>query len=298
LYWEQTIKSLKARNTLIAWTFILPNFLGFALFSMIPIIASFVLAFMEWDAFSPPRFIGLANFVRMIGDDNVHIAISNTIYYTLGTVPLTLVASLGLAILLNNTTKGIGFFRTTIFFPFITSVVAVAYVWNMMLHPTMGPVNSFLRSIGISNPPGWTATTTWAMPAIIMTSVWRFMGYYMVIYLAGLQSIPRTLYEAAEIDGANAWRRLTNITLPMLRPTTFFVIIMLTINCFRIFDLVQVMTQGGPGRATTVLVHQLYHAAFVRFSFGYASSIALVLFFIIISVTVVQFFIGKRYENQ
>jgi multiple sugar transport system permease protein len=265
---------------------------------MIPIIATFALAFMEWDAFNPPRFIGLANFIQLTRDDNVHIAIRNTVYYTFATVPLTLVASLALAVLLNNSIRGMGFFRTTIFFPFITSVVAVAYVWNMMLHPTMGPVNSFLQSIGISDPPRWTASTTWAMPAIIMTSVWRFMGYYMVIYLAGLQSIPRTLYEAAEIDGANPWRSFLSVTLPMLRPTTFFVIIMLTINCFRIFDLVQVMTQGGPGRATTVLVHQLYHAAFVRFNFGYASSIALVLFFMVIGITIVQFIIGKRYENQ
>ena len=264
---------------------------------MIPVLAAFGLAFMEWDAFTPPRFIGLANFRRLLDDDSVHIAIRNTVYYTLGTVPLTLIASLGLAILLNNTVKGMGFFRTAIFFPFITSLVAVAFVWNMMFHPTMGPINSFLRSMGVSSPPGWTASSAWAMPAIILTSVWRFMGYYMVIYLAGLQSIPKTLYEAAEIDGANLWRRFLNITLPMLRPTTFFVIVMLTINCFRIFDLVQVMTQGGPGRATTVLVHQLYHQAFVRFSFGYASSIALVLFFIVIGVTVLQFLLGKKYEG-
>jgi len=263
---------------------------------MIPVIASFVLAFMSWDAFTPPRFIGLANFTKLWSDDNVHIAIRNTFYYTIGTVPLTLVASLGLAILLNNAVRGVGFFRTAIFFPFITSVVAVAFVWNMLFHPTMGPINSFLRSIRIVNPPGWTAASAWAMPAIIIVSVWRFMGYYMVIYLAGLQSVPKTLYEAAEIDGANAWKRFFYVTLPMLRPTTFFVIVMLTINCFRIFDLIQVMTQGGPGRATTVVVHQLYHAAFVRFNFGYASAIALVLFFMVIGVTIVQFMIGKKYE--
>jgi len=290
------VKSLKLKNTLIAWTFILPNFIGFALFTMVPVVASFVLAFMSWDAFTPPSFIGLANFIRLWSDDNVHIAIRNTFYYTVGTVPLTLAASLFLAILLNNAVKGMGFFRTAIFFPFITSVVAVAFVWNMMFHPTMGPINSFLRSIGIANPPGWTAASAWAMPAIILVSVWRFMGYYMVIYLAGLQSIPKTLYEAAEIDGASPWKRFFYVTLPMLRPTTFFVIVMLTINCFRVFDLIQVMTQGGPGRATTVIVHQLYHSAFVRFNFGYASAIALVLFFIVIGVTIVQFMIGKKYE--
>ena len=264
---------------------------------MVPVVASFVLAFMSWDAFTPPRFTGLFNFTRLLSDDSVHIAIRNTLYYTAGTVPLTLVASLVLAILLNNAVKGMGIFRTAIFFPFITSVVAVAFVWNMMFHPTLGPINSFLRSIGVANPPGWTASSAWAMPALIITSVWRFMGYYMVIYLAGLQSIPKTLYEAAEIDGAGPLRRFFNVTLPMLRPTTFFVIVMLTINCFRIFDLVQVMTQGGPGRATTVVVHQLYHSAFVRFNFGYASAIALVLFIMVISITAIQFFVGKKYES-
>jgi len=165
---------------------------------MIPISASFVLAFMDWDAFSPPSFSGFDNFARLMTDDSVHIAIRNTIYYTAATVPLTLIASLGLAILLNNAVKGMGFFRTAIFFPFITSVVAVAFVWNMMFHPTLGPINSFLRSVGVENPPGWTASSAWAMPALILVSVWRFMGYYMVIFLAGLQSIPKTLYEAAK----------------------------------------------------------------------------------------------------
>jgi len=251
---------------------------------------------MDWNAFGTPTFTGLDNFSRMLTDDSLHIAIQNTIFYTVGTVPLTLVASLGLALLLNKAVRGMGIFRTAIFFPFITSLVAVAFVWNMLLHPTFGPINSFLMSMGISNPPGWTASTTWAMPAIIITSVWRFMGYYMVIYLAGLQSIPKQLYEAAEIDGAGTWKRFLYVTLPMLRPTTFFVTIMLTINSFRVFDLVQVMTNGGPGRATTVLVHQLYIAGFVRFNFGYASAIALLLFFMVISITIVQFMLGKRHD--
>ena len=290
------MKSMTTRNTLIAWTFILPNFIGFALFTLIPVLFSFGLAFMQWDAFGSPTFTGLDNFSRMLRDDSLHIAIQNTIFYTIGTVPLTLVAALGLALLLNKAVKGMGIFRTAIFFPFITSLVAVAFVWNMLFHPTFGPINSFLSSIGISNPPGWTASTTWAMPAIILTSVWGFMGYYMVIYLAGLQSIPKQLYEAAEIDGAGTLKRFFYVTLPVLRPTTFFVTIMLTINSFRVFDLVQVMTNGGPGRATTVLVHQLYMAGFVRFNFGYASAIALLLFFMVISITIIQFILGKRHD--
>lgn len=289
------MKSLQSKNTLIALTFILPNFIGFAVFTLVPVVSSFVLAFMDWNAFASPTFIGLDNFRNMLTDESLHISLQNTAFYTIGTVPLTLVASLGLALLLNKAVRGMGIFRTAIFFPFITSLVAVAFVWSMILHPTLGPVNNFLRDLGVTDPPTWLASTTWALPAIILASVWRFVGYYMVIYLAGLQAIPSTLYEASAIDGATSWKRFFYVTLPMLRPTTFFVIIMLTINSLRVFDMVQVMTNGGPGRATTVLVHQLYNAAFVRFNFGYASAIALLLFLITITITIIQFTLAKRH---
>ena len=284
------------RTTLIALTFILPNFIGFAIFTLFPVAASFVLAFMDWNAFASPEFIGLENFRRMATDESLHIAVQNTFWFTIGTVPLTLVAALGLAILLNKAVMGMGLFRTAIFFPFITSAVAVAFVWTMILHPMLGPVNMFLRYAGVDNPPMWLASTTWALRAIALAQVWRSVGYYMVIYLAGLQAIPGTLYEAAEIDGANGMKRFWYVTLPMLKPTTFFVTIMLTINTLRVFDLIQIMTNGGPGRATTVLVHQLYQAGFVRFDFGYASSIALLLFVITITITIIQFVLGKKYS--
>ena len=286
---------MRKKNFLIAWSFILPNFLGFAVFTLIPMLFSFGLAFMEWDAFSDPVFIGLDNFRRMVADDSVRIAVINTVYYTLGNVPLTMIASLGLALLLNRKMAGVNFFRASFFFPFITSLVAVAVVWNMLLHPTMGPVNNLLRAIGIAEPPRWTASTDWAMPAVILASVWRGMGYYMILYLAGLQVIPKTLYEAAQIDGATKWKQFKHVTLPMLRPTTFFVTIMLTISSFRVFDLIQVMTGGGPGRATNVLVFQIYNEAFVRFNFGYASAIALVLFAIVLVITVIQFTLEKKF---
>ena len=290
------MKSSTTRTTLIAISFILPNFIGFAVFTLFPVLTSFVLAFMDWNAFASPEFIGFDNFRRMASDESLHIAIRNTAWYTVAAVPLTLVAALGLAMLLNKAVFAMGFFRTAIFFPFITSMVAVAFVWSMILHPIFGPVNMFLRSIGVDSPPMWLASTTWALPSIVLASVWRFLGYYMVIYLAGLQAIPGTLYEAAEIDGANSIKRFWYVTLPMLKPTTFFVTIMLTINTLRVFDLVQVMTGGGPGRATTVLVHQLYNAGFVRFEFGYASAIALLLFGITITITIVQFVLGRKYS--
>lgn len=281
-------RKLKRKNTLIAWSFIAPNFIGFLTFTLVPVVFSLILAFMKWDSFSTPEFVGLQNFTRMLSDDTFWISLKNTFLYTIGVVPLTLVCSLGLAILLNQKIKGVKFFRTAFFFPYVTSLVAIAVVWSMLFHPTMGPINQFLRVV-IENPPGWLSSSDWALTAIIIVSVWRGMGYYMILYLAGLQGISKELYEAAAMDGANKWKQFIHITVLALRPTTFFVTIMLVINCFKIFDLVQVMTDGGPGRATNVLVYQVYSEAFVKFNFGYASAIAMVLFVIVLVITVIQF---------
>lgn len=293
---SKAANNLKRKNTLTALSFIAPNFIGFFLFTLVPVVFSLILAFMEWDSFSSPEFVGMKNFSKMLGDDTFWISLKNTFLYTIGVVPLTLVCSLGLAILLNKKVRGMKFFRTAFFFPYVTSLVAIAVVWNMLFHPTMGPINQFLKFF-IENPPGWTSSSDWALTAIIIVSVWRGMGYYMILYLAGLQSVPKELYEAASIDGANKWQQFRNVTLPSLRPTTFFVSIMLVINCFKIFDLVQVMTAGGPGRATNVLVYQIYNEAFVKFNFGYASAIAMVLFVIVLGITVIQFKWNQRQER-
>jgi multiple sugar transport system permease protein/alpha-1,4-digalacturonate transport system permease protein len=285
------------RTTLIGWSFILPNFLGFLAFTLIPVIAAFALAFMEWNSFSTPEWVGLRNFEEMFSSATFWIALTNTVGYTLGHVPLTLGVALMLALLLNRKLKGIGFFRVAIFFPYITSLVAVAVVWNMLFNPTTGPINQLLEGIGIANPPGWTSSSDWAMPAVIITSVWRDMGYYMILYLAGLQAIPSELYEAAEVDGANAWQRFWNVTVPGLRPTTFFVLVMLTVSSFKVFDLIMVMTDGGPGRSTTVLSQLIYQEGISQGNFGYSSAISLVLFLIVLTVTVTQFKLQQRKER-
>lgn len=279
---------LRRKNTLTALSFIAPNFIGFFIFTLIPVAFSLFLAFMEWDSFSSPKFVGLKNFSKMLKDETFWISLKNTLLYTVGVVPLTLIISLLFAILLNQKIRGMKFFRTAFFFPYVTSLVAVAVVWNMLFHPTMGPINQVLRHF-IANPPGWATSSQWALTAIIIVSVWRGVGYYMILYLAGLQSIPKELYEAASMDGANKWKQFVNVTIPSLRPTTFFVTIMLIISCFKIFDLVQVMTEGGPGRATNVLVYEIYNEAFVKFNFGYASAIALVLFVMVLGITIIQF---------
>ncbi|MFI2564218.1 carbohydrate ABC transporter permease [Paenarthrobacter sp. NPDC089714] len=285
------------RNTLIGWTFILPNFIGFLAFTLIPVLAAFALSFMEWTSFSAPKWVGLANFQRMFASDSFWIALRNTVVYALGHVPLTMALALLLAMLLNRKLKGIGFFRVAIFFPYITSLVAVAVVWNMLFSPDNGPINQLLHAIGIANAPGWTSSSDWALPAVIITSVWRDMGYYMVLYLAGLQAIPTELYEAAEVDGASAWQRFWNVTIPSLRPTTFFVVVMLTVSSFKVFDLIVVMTNGGPGRSTTVLSQLIYQEGIGEGKFGYSSAISLVLFLIVLTVTVLQFKIQQRRER-
>jgi multiple sugar transport system permease protein len=285
------------RQNLIAYSFILPNLLGFATFTLLPMVFSLGLAFMNWDGANVVTWAGLENFRELLDDETFRIALTNTFYYVIGTVPPTMVVALGLALLLNQPLYGRDFFRTTFFFPYVASLVAVAVVWNMLFNPAMGPVNQFLVTLGVENPPRWTASVDWAMPTVIMASIWKGVGYYMVIYLAALQGIPSYLYEAAEIDGANAWQKFRYITLPMLTPATFFVSVMLTIASFKVFDLILIMTDGGPGRATNVLVIHTYNIAFREFRFGYASAIALVLFVIVLIITIVQFRMEKRWVN-
>lgn len=290
-------KKIDKRNRIIAYAFLLPNFLGFLAFTLVPVIFSFVLTTMEWDTSNPIKFVGLKNFITMFKDEGFYISLLNTIYYTLAVVPGTLILSLILALALSKGTRLTNFFRSLFFFPYISSLVAVAVAWNMLFQPDMGPVNELLRSFGISNPPGWTASTEWAMPAIIFVGVWKTMGYYMIIYIAGLNDIPKQLYEAATVDGANSWQRFWKITVPMLTPTTFFVTIMLLINSFKVFDQIAVMTNGGPGRATNVLVYYIYNQAFVNFKMGYASAVASVLFVLVLTITIVQFKNEEKWVN-
>lgn len=290
-------KAQRRRNTIAGWSFILPNFVGFGLLTLIPVIALFYIAFTDWNAFGSPEFTGLANFQRLIHDKQFWTAFWNTFYYAGVHIPLTLVLSLLLALLLNQKLKGVAFFRAAAFFPYFTSIVAVAQVWNMLFSPQYGPINLFLQFIGFSDVPGWTTDSTWAMPAVIIVGTWREVGYYMLLFLAGLQTVPRELHEAARMDGANAWERFWAVTWPALRPTTFFVTVMLTIGSFKILDLIIVMTKGGPGTSTFVLAQYVYRMGIERSEFGYSSAIALVLFLICIVVTLIQFAYNKRSER-
>jgi multiple sugar transport system permease protein/alpha-1,4-digalacturonate transport system permease protein len=218
----------------------------------------------------------------------------HTFYYTIVHIPLTMAAALGLALLLNRKMRGVAFFRTAAFFPYITSIVALTYVWNLLFSPKFGPINAALRWLGIGDPPGWSVDSDWAMPAVIIVGTWREMGYYMLLYLAGLQTIPSQLYEAARVDGATSWQRFWHVTMPGLRHTTFLVTVLLTIGSFKVFDVILLLTQGGPGQSTYVLSQYIYQKGFVENQFGYASAVAVVLFAICFVVTIIQYRVNKR----
>ena len=312
---KHKMSRLEKKNTLIAYSFLAPNFLGFAIFTLVPVVCAILLAFVEWNGgdISNAHFVGLQNFAEIFKADKVAskwangdylyffnrvdlgIALKNTVFYALINVPLTLVCAIALALALNKA-KGAVAFRTIFFFPYVASMVAICVCWNFMLMKD-GPVNQMIMALGINFNKSWTADSTMAMWAIILVSVWRSMGYYMVIYLAGLQGCNPDLNEAAELDGANRWQQFWHITLPQLRPTTFFVVIMLTISGFKVYDQMYMITQGGPGTATMTLVYYIYNVAFVNTpKYGYASAIAMVLFVLVLIVTIIQFR-GSKGEN-
>ncbi|MEY8356682.1 sugar ABC transporter permease [Lachnospiraceae bacterium 54-53] len=287
------------KKTLVAYSFILPNLIGFFVFTFIPIVFSLFLSFCEWDSGNPIKFVGLKNFITLFTKDlSFRIALKNTLYYTIVTVPLTMSLSLALAMLMNKPLKGRVFFRSVLFFPYVASLVAVAVVWMALFNPDRGPVNSLLMAVGISHPPRWAASTAWAMPTIIGLTVWKGMGYYMIVYLAALQGVPSELYEAASLDGAGRWKRFLYITWPSVTPTTFFILMMLMVATFKSYDIMYITTQGGPGEATKVLAYHIFNSAFVNSRFGYASAVAMTLLSIIIVVTLIQFKGEKKFTNN
>jgi multiple sugar transport system permease protein len=293
--------SRETKRELIAYSFIAPNFIGFAVFTLIPIVFAFILAFTSWDGNNAITFVGLENFMKLPTDTFFLAALKNTIIYVIGTVPLTMVASLGLAILLNQKVKARGFFRTVAFFPYVASLVAITAVWSMMFHPSKGPINYLLLTVlqvPQGNLPKWFSGSL-VLLTLILFSVWKYMGYYMVIYLAGLQGISPELYEAGGLDGANTWQKFRYITWPQLRSTTFFVVVMLTINCFKVYDIAVMLAGGGDGKlstSATVLVYYIYQNAFNYWKLGYSSSIAMVLFVMVLIITLIQFRYQKKLE--
>jgi multiple sugar transport system permease protein len=292
------------KELFVAYSFIAPNFIGFAVFTLIPLVFALFLSFLNWDGANPIQFAGLRNFIRLGTDERFWIAMRNTLVYTVGVVPLTMACALFLAILLNQKIKARNFFRTVAFFPYVASLVAVAVVWNFIFSPVRGPVNnllSYITNLPVESLPQWAADRHWALPTVIFFSVWKNMGYYMVIYLAGLQGINAELYEAADIDGAGKWQRFLNVTFPQLAPTTFFIMMMLIITSFKVYDIFINIFAGGDGAlsdTTRVLVYQIYNTAFRTLQFGYASAIAMVLLVLVVGITFFQFRLEKRFSSN
>ena len=264
---------------------------------MLPVASSLVLSFSNWDLIGEIQWIGLDNYVAALGDPVVLGALRNTLTYILGYLPATVGIALGLALLLNRRIRGRVVFRAIYFVPVVTSWVAVSLIWKWLLNPQYGLVNVALGWFGIKGP-GWLFDPQWAMTGVILTSIWKDIGFVTVIYLAGLQDIPEHLYEAAALDGVTSWQRFWHITFPMLVPTTFFVTTISLISSFQVFDQVWVMTQGGPAGATSVMVELIYKNAFSYYRMGYASAISWVLFALIFAVTIAQHVLQKRVDRS
>ena len=274
--------------------FLFPSLIGLALFTLIPILASLGLTLFEWDLLTPPEFVGLGNFQRLISDQDFWSSLAHTLSFIVGYIPLVMVLALGVAVVLNQKLKGVIFFRAAFFTPVVSAWVAIALLWSWIFNPKFGIVNYLLGLVGIQGP-AWLFDPHWAMPAIIITSVWKDIGFLMVMFLAGLQGIPQEYYEAAAIDGAGGWQRFRRITLPLLSPTTFFALIISLINSFQVFDQVWVMTGGGPAGATSVLVERIVKNAFSYSRMGYAATLSWVLFLLVFTATLIQMRLQKRW---
>jgi multiple sugar transport system permease protein len=292
--------SRQLRRNLEGWLFASPWIIGFVLFTVGPMLASAVMAFMSWDLLSSPRFVGLDNFKQALwGDPLVWQSLKVTTIYAVVAVPLNIVLGLGLALLLNSGIRGLRAYRTAFFLPSVLSGVAVALLWRWVFENQFGLANTMLASIGLRGP-NWLGDGTWALPALIIMNIWS-VGGGMIIYLAGLQGIPTDFYEAAEVDGANWWQRLWSITLPLVTPALFFQLVIGVIQALQVFTQPYVMTGGGPYNSTLFFVLYLYQNAFQYFQMGYASTLAWLLFFYILVLTLGIFRSGDtwvHYEGQ
>lgn len=279
------------------YLFLIPAFLIFLVFIFGPMIYSFVLSLFEYNMMTikEPKFIGFDNFTTLFNTPVFGTIMKNTAVYTLFTVPLSMMCGLGIALLINN--KLIvhkNFYKACYYIPYVSSMVAVAIVFSLLFNAsTNGIINQILISLGLK-PVGWLSDARWAMPIVILLSVWKDLGYVMVIYTGGILAISQDIYEAASLDPISPWKKLTKITLPLLRPTTLFLLVTQTINSFQVFTPVQVMTNGGPGYNTTTIVTYLYQKGFDEYKMGMASAIAVVMFVILLILSIIQNKVGSR----
>ena len=283
---------------LAGYGFVLPAFVALLLFLIVPILAALVLVFMNYDVLSPPTFAGFSNITRLFSDQRMVQTYWNTFRFVFFATLFNNVLGLMLAMAVNRAMHPVFkyVFRTAIFFPVLTTAASLALVFNFLLTQDRGVVNYLLQQVGLQPIP-WLSSSSWAMVSVVMFDVWRACGYLMVIYLAGLQGIPDVLYEAAQIDGANQWQSMRYITLPLITPTAFFCVIISLIGASQVFDNVWVLTGGGPGDATRLIVLYIYEVGFKRYEMGYAAALSLTLFLVLIVLTIVQFRVSRRWVH-
>jgi multiple sugar transport system permease protein len=280
-----------------AWAFVGPAVLGLAIFTFLPTLGSFWLSFTHWDLLGSPQWVGLANYVDLAGDPLFYKVMAQTFEFVALYVVLDLVMALGLAIALNQKIRGLGLLRTAYFMPVVSSMVAGAILWNWIYDPRTGALNAVLALAHIG-PVRWLTDGHWALPSLVFVSVWKNLGYDMLLFLAGLQGVPQNYMEAASIDGAGAWQRFRYVTLPLLGPSLVMVGMLATIRAFQTFDTVYLMTEGGPHRATTIVGYWLFQNAFTYFKLGKASALAYVLFAILVGLSALQWWARKRVAYQ
>lgn len=285
----------RKHHALWGYLFIAPQLIGLLFFSLLPLLYAFSLSFMNWDGFGTPSFAGLSNFAGQLADPDFWKAMVNTVYYMVLVIPIGMLLALLVALALNKT-AGKELYRLFFFMPVVTSSVSVGVIWMWILNGEFGILNQLLGYIGITGPQ-WLTDTRWVIPSIALLSIWWGLGNNMVIFLAGLQGISKSYYEAAEIDGATRFQQFRHITLPLLSPTTFFVTIMSIIGSFQVFDQAFVMTNGGPAKASYTLVYHIYDQAFIDFTMGESAAAAMILFLIILVFTLIQFGMQKRWVH-
>lgn len=291
-----TYQEMKRREMWTAYGFILPTLIGFVIFIVGPMLASFAISLFQWNMLLPPKFIGLANFERLFSDPRIGNVYLTTFRLAVMIVPTNMALGLGLAVLLDRKMPGLvrNFFKVSFFFPFVVSAVAVSIIWTFMFHRDLGPLNYYLGLLGIGRIP-WLNSSQYSPYAIMIADVWRNVGFYVLVFLGGMQAISRDFYEAAEVDGAGAWKQFRHITLPLLSPTVLFLAVISVIGALQIFEQPQILTNGGPGDATRTIVLYLYEQGFRFFDMGYASAIAISLFAIILVFTALQFRLSRRW---
>ncbi len=287
---------LPRQQHLAPYVFIAPNVVLFTAFSFLPLIYAFYISFHDWGLISEPEFIGVRNYWRLIHDPLFWRSLANTLEYAAGTVPTSMGIGLALAIALNRKLPGRIFLRSIYFLPIVVSAVATGTIAAWLFNDNYGAINSILVRLGLPRI-AWLSTPQWALPSLIIATLWLRVGFCMIVYMAALQSIPAMYYEAARIDGASALRQFLHITLPLLRPATFLLLILSVIYSFHVFDLIYVMTGGGPGFSTTMLVQYIYRSAFVTSEMGYASAMGVALYAMILLFTILQWRASRQTEN-